>query len=196
VTTTPGTIVRVGVLVVLTVILQTAGVATVHVLGSGFDLVPLLIGAIGLLAGSVPAALAGFSCGLLLDLVTGQPLGASSLVLTAVGYAVGRYREVRDPSHGLLPIPVGAAATAGYVLGFAALSLMMQVRGTVSPSVIRQMLITILLNALLALLFFPLIRRFLRPVLIDVRELRRARTVTTGPLGLRGLQVQGLRTKE
>ena len=117
-------------------------------------------------------------------------LGAAAVAagLAVERYAVGRYREVRDPAHGLLPIPVGAAATAGYVLGFAALSLMMQVRGTISPSVIRQMLITILLNTLLALLVFPLIRRFLRPVLVDVRELRRAGTVTTGPLGLRGLE--------
>ena len=34
-------------------------------------------------------------------------MGVSSLVLTAVGYGVGRFREVRDPSHGLLPLAVG-----------------------------------------------------------------------------------------
>src|SRR6478609_4646015 len=93
----------------------------------------VLIVAVGLLGGSVPAAITGFSAGVLLDLALGQPLGASSLVLTAVGYGVGRYREVRDPSHGLLPIPVGAAATAGYVVGFALLSFMLEVRGPVSP---------------------------------------------------------------
>jgi rod shape-determining protein MreD len=189
VTATPQTFVRLAVLVVVTVVLQVAGVATLHLFGASPDLVPLLIGVVGLLGGSVPAAFAGFACGLLLDLALGQPLGASSLVLTAVGYAVGRYREVRDPSHGLLPIPIGAAATAGYVFGFALLSFMLEVRGPVSASVIREMLITILLNALLALLFFPTIRRFLRPALVDVRELRRARRATTGPLGLRGLEI-------
>ena len=45
--------------------------------------------------------------GFLLDLAAGQTMGASSLVLTAVGYGVGRYRELRDPAHGLLPIAVG-----------------------------------------------------------------------------------------
>jgi rod shape-determining protein MreD len=189
VTPTPGTIARLGAAVLLTVVLQVAGVATLHVFGASPDIVPLLIGAIGLLGGSVPAALVGFSCGLLLDLTLGQPLGASSLVLTAVGYGVGRYREVRDPAHGLLPIPVGAAATAGYVFGFAALSFMLEVRGPVSPSVIREMIITILLNALLALLVFPLIRRFMRPALIEVRERRRSTTAATGPLGLRGLEI-------
>ena len=42
-------------------------------------------------------------------------MGASSLVLTAVGYGVGRFREVRDPSHGLMPIAVGALATGAWV---------------------------------------------------------------------------------
>jgi rod shape-determining protein MreD len=190
VTPTPGSILRVAALVLIVVVLQVAGVATLHLFGASPDLVPLLIGAVGLLGGSVPAAITGFSAGLLLDLALGQPLGASSLVLTAVGYGVGRYREVRDPSHGLLPIPVGAAATAGYVIGFAALSLMMQVHGTISPSVIREMIITILLNALLALLVFPIIRRFMRPTLVvDQRPRRRATTAPTGPLGLRGLEI-------
>ena len=47
-------------------------------------------------------------------------MGVSSLVLTAVGYGVGRFREVRDPSHGLLPLAVGAAATGGFMVAFAA----------------------------------------------------------------------------
>jgi rod shape-determining protein MreD len=190
VTPTPGAFIRVGLLVLFAVVLQVAGVATLHVFGASPNLVPLLVGAVGLLGGSVAAAVVGFSCGLLLDLALGQPLGASSLVLTAVGYGVGRYREVRDPAHGLLPIPVGAAATAGYVFGFAALSFMLEVRGPVSASVLREMIITVLLNALLALFIFPIVRRFLRPALAaDPRERRRPRTATTGPLGLRGLEI-------
>jgi rod shape-determining protein MreD len=172
------------------VILQVAGVATVHVLGTEPNLVPLIVGAVGLLGGSLYAAVVGFSCGLVIDLALGQPLGASSLVLTSVGYAVGRYQEVRDPAHGLLPIPIGAAATAGYVVGFAALSFMLQVRAPVSASVIREMIITILLNALLALLVFPVIRRFMRATLVgDQRARRRQPHATTGPLGLRGLEI-------
>jgi rod shape-determining protein MreD len=185
-----GTFVRLAALVVFGVVLQIAGVATLHVFGASPDLVPLIVGAVGLLGGSVYAAVVGFACGLVLDVALGQPLGASSLVLTAVGYGVGRYREVRDPAHGLLPIPVGAAATAGYVIGFAALSFMLQVRGPVSLSVIREMIITILLNALLALLIFPIVRRFMRTTLVgDQRGRRRPATATTGPLGLRGLEI-------
>jgi rod shape-determining protein MreD len=190
VTPTPGTFVRLGALVLFGVVLQVSGFSTIHVFGAEPDLVPLIVGAVGLLGGSVYAAIVGFSCGLLIDVALGQPLGASSLVLTAVGYGVGRYQEVRDPAHGLLPIPIGAAATAGYVIGFAALSFMLEVRAPVSPSVIREMIITILLNALLALLIFPLIRRFMRPSLVgDQGTRRRPATATTGPLGLRGLEI-------
>ena len=58
----------------------------------------LLVGAVALYAGSIPGAAVGFSAGLLLDLAVGGDLGSSSLVLTSIGYAIGRYREVRDPA--------------------------------------------------------------------------------------------------
>ena len=188
---TPGIAVRIAALVVAVVVLQIAGIAKLHVFGSSPDLVPLFVGAIALLGGSVAAAVVGFSCGLLIDLALGQPLGSSALVLTAVGYAVGRYREVRDPAHGLIPIPVGAAATAGYVFGTAALSFMLEVRAEVAGVVFREMLIVILLNSLVALLVFPFVRRTLRRALIeDTGRRRRSReTAPTGPLGLRGLEV-------
>jgi UDP-N-acetylmuramyl pentapeptide phosphotransferase/UDP-N-acetylglucosamine-1-phosphate transferase len=67
---------------------------------------------------------------------------------------------------------------------------MLEVRGPVSASVIREMIITILLNALLALLVFPIVRRFMRPSLVgDQRSRRRQPHATTGPLGLRGLEI-------
>jgi rod shape-determining protein MreD len=189
VTASPATFLRLAALVLVSVVLQIAGLSTIHIFGASPDLVPLVVGAIGLLGGSVYAAVVGFSCGLLIDLALGQPVGASSLVLTAVGYAVGRYQEVRDPAHGLLPIPIGAAATAGYVIGFAALSFMLEVRAPVSPSVIRETIITILLNALLALLVFPIVRRFMRASLVgDPRSRRRPAPAPAGPLGLRGLE--------
>ena len=96
----------------------------------------------------------GFAAGFLLDLASGATMGVSSLVLTAVGYGVGRFREVRDPSHGLLPMAVGAAATGGFVVAFAAVSFMLDVGASVSPLVIRDAIVTTLLNALLALPVF------------------------------------------
>jgi rod shape-determining protein MreD len=151
-----------------------------------------VVAAVAFYAGSVTGAGTGFAAGFLLDLLSGGTMGVSSLVLTAVGYGVGRFREVRDPSHGLLPVAVGAAATAAWVTGFAAVSLMLDIGARVSPLVIRDMIVTVLLNALLTLPIFAGCRRLLRPSLaVDPLELRRRRRPPreTGPLGLRGLEV-------
>ena len=188
----PLAIVRVGGLLLLAVILQVSAVSQTTVFGGHADLVVLTVAAIAYYAGSVSGCTVGFFAGFLLDLVTGATMGVSSLVLTAVGYSVGRFREVRDPSHGLMPVPVGAAATAGWVLIFAAVSFMLDVGARVSPLVIRDMVVTVLLNALLAIPVFVGIRRVLRPSLaVDPVELGRRRKAprATGPLGLRGLEI-------
>ncbi len=188
----PLAVLRVGVLLLLAVILQVSAVSQTSVLGGHADLVVLTVAAMAYYAGSVSGCAVGFAAGFLLDLATGATMGASSLVLTAVGYSVGRFREVRDPSHGLLPVAVGAAATAGWVLTFAAVSFMLDVGARVSPLVIRDMVVTVLLNALLALPVFVVVRRVLRPSLaVDPLELGRRRQAPrpTGPLGLRGLEI-------
>jgi rod shape-determining protein MreD len=183
---------RVGLLLLAGVVLQLSAVGQTGVLGGYADLTPLVVAAVAYYAGSVGGTATGFAAGFLLDLATGATMGSASLVLTAVGYGVGRFRELRDPSHGLLPIAVGAAATAGWVTAFAAVSFMLEVGATVSPLVIRDALVTILLNSVLALPIFAVSRKLLRPVLsIDPYELRRRRRAPreAGPLGLRGLEV-------
>jgi rod shape-determining protein MreD len=188
----PGAFARVVLLLLLAVLLQLSAFSQIGILGGHADLVVLAVAAVAYYGGSVSGSAAGFTAGFLLDLLTGATMGASSLVLTAVGYGVGRFREVRDPSHGLLPIPVGAAATAAWVTAFAAVSLMLDIGARVSPLVLRDMVVTILLNALLALPFFTVARRLLRPSLVvDPLEVRRRRRPPreAGPLGLRGMEV-------
>jgi rod shape-determining protein MreD len=189
---TPAAFLRVGALLLLAVVLQLSSLSQISILGGHADVVVLVVAAVAYYAGSVPGSATGFAAGFLLDLLSGATMGASSLVLTAVGYAVGRYREVRDPSYGLLPIAVGAAATAAWATAFAAVSLMLDIGARVSPLVIREMIVTTLLNALLALPIFTGSRRLLRPSLtVDPVEVRRRRRAPreAGPLGLRGLEV-------
>ena len=183
---------RVGLLLLAAVVLQLSAVGQTGILGGYADLTPLMVAAIAYYAGSMAGCATGFAAGFLLDLATGATMGSASLVLTAVGYGVGRFREVRDPAHGLLPIAVAAAATAGWVAAYAAVSFMLDVGATVSPLVIRDALVTILLNAALALPIFAATRKLLRPVLaVDPYELRHRRRAPreAGPLGLRGLEV-------
>jgi rod shape-determining protein MreD len=190
---TPGAFVRAGLLVLLAVILQISGFDQLHILGGTPDLIPLVVAAVAFYAGSTAGAIAGFSTGLLLDLAIGTNIGASSLVLTAVGYGVGRFSDQRDVSHGLLPIPVAAAATAGFLTAFAAVSFMLETAPQVSALVLRDIVIVTMLNVAVALPVFGLIRRVLRPVLaaelLDRRR-RRREVQPAGPIGLRGLEVK------
>src|SRR5207302_8234317 len=111
--------------------------------------------------------------------------------LSAVGYGVGRFGELRDPAHGLIAIPVGAAATAGYLVAVAVVSFMLQIEASVSALVVRDAVVTTVLNAIIAVPVFGLVRRIVRPVLLDqpAGRRRRAQTRETGPIGLRGLEV-------
>lgn len=190
-TRSASTAVRAGLLVLLGVVLQISGFAQIEVLGASPDLTPLIVAAVALWAGSVPGAITGFCVGLLLDLALGQNVGSSSLVLSSVGYAVGRFGELRDPAHGLIAVPVAAGATLGYLVAFAAVSFMLELESSVSALVLRDALVTTILNVLIAVPLFGLVRRVLRPVLLTQPggRRRRAETSATGPLGLRGLEV-------
>jgi rod shape-determining protein MreD len=188
----PGAFARVGGLVLAAVVLQLSGVAGGRFLGATVDLIPLVVAAVAIYAGSVSGAATGFTTGLVLDLAAGQTVGAASLVLTAVGYGVGRFREIRDPAHGLMPIPVGAAATAGWVLAYAAVSFMLDIGTDVSPVIFRDMITTVAINSIVAMPVFAISRRVLRRSLaVDPFEVRRRRQPPreAGPLGLRGLEV-------
>jgi rod shape-determining protein MreD len=191
VTLTVGAVLRVALLLLVAVVTQISGFAGIRIFGGVPDLIPLVVAAVALYGGAVTGAGIGFSIGLLFDLALGHNLGVSSLVLTAVGYGVGRFGELRDPAHGLIAIPVGGVATLGYVTAFGAVSFMLQIDSSVSALVLRDALVTVLLNAWLALPVFGIVKRLLRPVLATEpgRRSRSAETRPTGPLGLRGLEV-------
>jgi rod shape-determining protein MreD len=163
-------------------IVELGFVSQLTVFGVPADLSPLLVAAVGFYAGSVPGAIFGFSLGLFVDNSLYQTLGVTSLVYTAVGYGAGRIRELRDPAHGLAPVAIGAAATAVAVVGFALLQFLLGVEAPVSLLLLRQILLTIVLNTLLALPVFALVRRILQPFLPEDPRRRRRRAYTTGGL--------------
>jgi rod shape-determining protein MreD len=163
-------------------LLQLTAVSQVSIFGVPADLSPLIVASVGFLTGSVPGAVFGFSFGLFADTALMQTLGVTSLVLTAVGYGAGRVRELRDPAHGLAPVAVGAAATAIAAISLTVLQFLLGVEAPVSVQVIRQILMTIVVNTLLALPVYALIRRVLLPYLPDDPRRRRRRAYTTGGL--------------
>jgi rod shape-determining protein MreD len=164
------------------VVVQESAVSQISIFGVSADLGPLVVMSVGLLAGSMSGAVMGFSTGLLIDLVSFQTLGVTSLLYIAIGYWSGRVRELLDPSHGLVPLGMGAAATAVAGFGMALIQFLLGVDAPVSALLLQQIFITILVNTLLALPVYALVRRIIRPVLPDEPRRRRRRAYTTGGL--------------
>jgi rod shape-determining protein MreD len=173
---------RLGLIALIGGILELTAVSQVSIFGVQADLTPLLVASIGFLCGSVPGACFGFGLGLFMDTATLEMLGVESLIFTIVGYGAGRVRELRDPAHGLAPVAVGAIGTAVATIGFALMQFLLGVDAPVSFLLLREILMTILLNTLLALPIYALCRRVMLPFLPEDPRRRRRRAYTTGGL--------------
>jgi rod shape-determining protein MreD len=161
----PQLILRLVLLGVVTVLIQVAGVSQIEVFGTNADLTPLVVAFAGLLAGSLAGACFGFCVGLFLDLALVQTVGLSSLVLVAVGYWAGRLRELRDPQSALVPLALGAAATAGATIGYSIMQFLLGVDSPVSFLLVREILATILINAIIATPVYAAVRWVVAPAL-------------------------------
>jgi rod shape-determining protein MreD len=174
--------VRLGLLALVTVVIQEAAVSQISIFGISADLTVLVVMSVGLLAGSLSGAIMGFCTGLLVDMVLVQTLGVTSLLYIVIGFWAGRLRELRDPSHGLVPMAMGAAATAFAGLGMAVIQFLLGVESPVSWLLLQQIFITVLINALISLPVYAVVRRIVEPALpLDPRR-RRRRAYTTGGL--------------
>jgi rod shape-determining protein MreD len=173
---------RLVALAFITVVLQQAAVSQVSIFGVSADVTPLVVMSVGVLTGSLAGAIMGFGTGLFVDLVLVQTLGETSLLYIAIGYWSGRLRELRDPSHGLVPMALGAAATAFAGLGMAVIQFLLGVDSPVSLLLLQQLFITVLVNTLLALPVYALAQRLIKPALPDDPRRRRRRAYTTGGL--------------
>ncbi len=173
---------RVALLVLVAVVVQESVISQVSIFGVTADVTPLVVMSIGLLTGSLPGAIVGFFTGLLVDTLLVQTLGITSLLYIAIGYWCGRLRELRDPSHGLVPLVAGAATTAFAGIGMTVLQFLLGVDSPVSWLLLQQIFISVLVNTLIALPVYALVRRIVTPALPDDPRRRRRRAYTTGGL--------------
>jgi rod shape-determining protein MreD len=164
------------------VVIQQAAISQISIFGVSADLTPLVVMSVGLLAGSLSGAVMGFGIGLFVDLVAVQTLGVTSLLYIGIGYWSGRLRELRDPAHGLVPLAMGAAATGFAGVGMALIQFLLGVDAPVSFVLVQQIFITVLVNTLIALPVYALVRRIVAPILPDDPRRRRRRAYTTGGL--------------
>jgi rod shape-determining protein MreD len=170
---TPRIFARLAAIVFLTVLLQLAFFSRVPMLGSVANVIPVVLVALGLLGGAVTGAVCGFVAGLLVDVMIGGTLGVTSLALMSAGYAAGRWREGYDIVSSLVPPLLTGALTGVAALAYGAMQLTLGIDAQISALVLREVIIQALLGALLAVPVYPLIRRILRPALVD--DVRRAR---------------------
>jgi rod shape-determining protein MreD len=141
--------------------------------GASADVVLVTLLSIALLRGSVFGAAAGFGVGLLLDTAHLGTLGFTSLLLTVAGFWIGRYGETtaRDRFHA----PFTSVGVVTVLFAFGALVLRF-VLGDSAPAglVLDGLPASVLLNLLLTLPVYALVRRLFPPLDVSdrVREVR------------------------
>ncbi|MHB1469392.1 MAG: rod shape-determining protein MreD [Solirubrobacteraceae bacterium] len=178
-----GLIARIAVLAVVVVFVQIGVVSEVPIFGVTVELTPLLVAFVGFVCGSLTGAVVGFAVGLLVDLLLVQTLGISSLLFTLVGFWAGRLREMRDPQAPVTPIVVGAAAASVALVGYAIVEFMLGVDAPVSFELLRQIVLGIVVDTIVSLPFWIVVRRALKGGLPeDPRRRRGRRAYSTGGL--------------
>jgi rod shape-determining protein MreD len=148
---TAGTGLRAFAVVFVAALFQAALFSSFSVAGGTPDVLLIAVISLGLLRGSVAGAVLGFCGGLVVDLLTLETLGLTSLVLTLAGFWAGRYAETTARGRRL---PVLLAVGVMTVLaGFFGLALHFLLGDDV---VARQALVTALLPAIVLNLVFAL----------------------------------------
>jgi rod shape-determining protein MreD len=175
-------LVRIAILSVVVVFFQIGVFSEVPVFGVSVDLSSLLVAFVGLRCGSIVGAATGFAVGLLVDLALLQTMGLTSFIFTLIGYWSGRLRELRDPQAPLTPLFVGAAATAASLVGYSLMEFLLGVDALVSLELVRQILLGVAVNTVVALPMWVIVRRSLERGLPDDPRRRRRRAYTTGGL--------------
>jgi rod shape-determining protein MreD len=136
---------RAAAVLFLAAMLQVVIVSSVPVAGGAPDLLLVVVVSLGLLRGSVPGAAFGFVGGLIVDLLTLETLGITSLVLTLAGFWAGRWAETTGRGRKLAPlIAVGVITVLAAAFEFVLHWMLGE------DVVARQVFLTVLVPTLLA----------------------------------------------
>lgn len=143
---------RASALLFVVAMLQVVIVSSIVLGGGAPDLLLVAVVTLGLLRGSVPGAAFGFAGGLIVDLLTLETLGITSLILTLAGFWAGRWAETTGHGRKLAPLVAVGVIT---VLAAAFSFVLHWMLGDVV--VAEHVLVTVLVPTLLAnlVLAFP-----------------------------------------
>jgi rod shape-determining protein MreD len=172
---TPKIVIRITLIGLLGVLLQLSFFSQVELFHVSPDILPALVVCLALLGGSLTGAVAGFSIGLFLDCLLVEALGVSSLVLLGVGYVAGLYRERFEIDNTLTPALLCMGLTLAAELGFGAIQLLIGIDAPVSLLIVRDLLLKGVYAFFLGWPIYLLVRRVLRPALVEEPKVRRRR---------------------
>jgi rod shape-determining protein MreD len=145
---------RLGILLLVGVILQTTIIPDLRLRGTCPDLMLLLSICAGLAGGAEMGGIIGFSAGLLTDLfLQTTPLGLSALTYCLIGFSVGAVRRIVIREGWLLPPAISLVASgAGVILFVFVGSMVGQSQLTaIGPRLVAQIAVIVaVMNALLA----------------------------------------------
>jgi rod shape-determining protein MreD len=172
---TPNILARLVAIVIGGVVLQLSFFSQVTLFHVSPDVLPALVVVFGLFGGSLTGAVCGFSVGFLLDCLLIAPLGGGSLVLLTTGYLAGLFRERFEIHSPLVPPLLCMGLTLFAELGFGAVELTLGIDAPISPLVVRDMLLKSIFAFFLGWAIYVLLRRVLRPALVEEPTLKRRR---------------------
>ena len=151
-------------LVVVAVVVQSTLLAEsrLQLFGSAPALVVLVLIAVVRYLDPESAVLLGFTAGLLVDLVGGQPVGLWAMVMTVVAYVTLRVRE--RAADGPLVIGAGVLVLTFMAGGlFVILGTLFGLKPLSDPAVIRRLILPAIYNVVLAIGVVPGVSKLLEP---------------------------------
>lgn len=172
---TPKIVFRIALIGLLGVLLQLSFFSQVELFHVSPDILPALVVCLALLGGSLTGAVAGFSIGFFVDCLLVEALGVSSLVLLGVGYVAGLYRERFEIHNSLVPALLCMGLTLAAELGFGAIQLLLGIDAPVSLLIVRDVLLKSVYAFFLGWPIYLLVRRSLRPALVEEPKVQRRR---------------------
>ena len=150
---------RASALLFVAALVQVVVISSMFVFGGTADLLLVVVVALGLLRGSVAGALYGFAGGLVVDFLTLDTLGVTSLVLTLAGFWAGRYGETTARGREVAPLLAVGVITVLADVFATGLHYLLGEEVVARHALVTALLPAVFLNLALAIPVYRLLRR-------------------------------------
>jgi rod shape-determining protein MreD len=155
-------IVRLAVVLLVAVLLQTAVAPHLRLLGANPDFALIAVVCVALVKGSETGAVFGFLTGMFTAIALMEPFGLSAFVFVLIGYFAGRYAETAELPAGLAPLLTVFTATLVANVLFAMAQFLLAREVPLGFFLGRVLVPSLVFNTLLAAPVYLLVRVWLR----------------------------------